>query len=42
MAIGVQLDFDAATLDQYDEVIKKMGFESGGKGGPGGLPADPG
>ena len=37
MAIGVQLDFNGATLQQYDEVIAKMGFEPGGRGEPGGL-----
>jgi hypothetical protein len=37
MAIGVQIDFDGATLDQYDEVVAKMGFEPGGRGEPGGL-----
>ena len=37
MAIGVQQDFPGATLAQYDEVIKKMGFRPGGPGGPGGL-----
>jgi hypothetical protein len=37
MAIGVQLDFDDATLDQYDEVVAKMGFIPGGQGAPGGL-----
>ena len=37
MAIGVQLDFNGATLDQYDEVVAKMGFEPGGRGAPGGL-----
>jgi len=37
MAIGVQLDFNGATLDQYDEVVSKMGFERGGRGAPGGL-----
>ena len=35
MAIAVQLDFDGMTLDQYDEVIKRMGFTPGGQGGPG-------
>jgi len=34
MAIAVQLDFKGATLDQYDEVIGKMGFHPEG-------PADP-
>ena len=37
MAIGVQLDFPGATLSQYDQVIKKMGFRPGGPGAPGGL-----
>jgi hypothetical protein len=37
MAIAVQLDFNGATLEQYDEVVAKMGFEPGGRGAPGGL-----
>jgi hypothetical protein len=37
MAVGVQLDFDGATLEQYDEIVGKMGFEPGGRGAPGGL-----
>ena len=37
MAIAVQLDFNGATLEQYDEVIAKMGFEPDGHGAPGGL-----
>jgi hypothetical protein len=37
MAIAVQLDFKGANVDQYDEVIKRMGFTPGGKGAPGGL-----
>ena len=37
MAIAVQQDFPQATLEQYDEVIKRMGFHPGGPGGPGGL-----
>jgi len=37
MAVGVQLDFKGATLDQYDQVVQKMGFRPGGPGGPGGL-----
>lgn len=37
MAVAVQLTFRGATLDQYDEVIKRMGFTKGGKGSPGGL-----
>lgn len=37
MAIAAQLDFKGGTLDQYDQVISKMGFSPGGPGGPGGL-----
>jgi hypothetical protein len=37
MAIGVIQEFDGATLDQYDQVVKAMGFEPGGAGAPGGL-----
>ena len=37
MAIAAILDFNGATLDQYDQVIEKMGFTPGGKGAPGGL-----
>jgi hypothetical protein len=37
MAIAVQMDFPQGTLAQYDEVIKRMGFRSGGPGGPGAL-----
>ena len=37
MAIGVQLDFTGATLDQYDQVIQKTGFTPRGRGAPGGL-----
>jgi hypothetical protein len=37
MAVGVQLEFDGATLEQYDEIVGKMGFEPGGRGAPGGL-----
>jgi hypothetical protein len=37
MAIAVVLDFDGATLDQYDEVIRRMGFTPGGRGAAGGL-----
>ena len=35
MTIGVQLDFDGATSDQYDQVIAKMGFKPMGAGAPG-------
>jgi hypothetical protein len=30
MAIGVQLDFRGATLEQYDEVLETTGFLPGG------------
>jgi len=36
MAIAVVLDFAGATLEQYDQVISKMGFKPGGQGAPGG------
>ena len=29
MAVGIVLDFEGATLDQYDEVVKKMGIGNG-------------
>ncbi|MFN2466718.1 MAG: hypothetical protein ABR521_01090 [Gaiellaceae bacterium] len=37
MAVGVILEFEGATLEQYDQVIAKMGFSPGGAGAPGGL-----
>jgi hypothetical protein len=37
MAIAVVLEFKGATLEQYDAVVDKMGFEHGGAGGHGGL-----
>ena len=37
VAVGVQADFQGMTLEQYDEVIKRMGFEPRGAGGPGAL-----
>lgn len=37
MAVAVQLEFKGATLDQYDQVVKKMGFSPRGKGAPGGI-----
>ena len=37
MAVGVVLEFKGATVDQYDQVIEKMGFERGGPGAPGGM-----
>ena len=32
MAVAVELNFRGATLDQYDQVIKKMGFQDAGAG----------
>jgi hypothetical protein len=37
MAVAVILDFDGGTIDQYEQVIEKMGFVHEGTGGPGGL-----
>lgn len=36
-AVGQQLDFKGATLEQYDQVTQKAGFRPGGPGFPGGL-----
>ncbi|MFD4429280.1 hypothetical protein [Nocardia sp. NPDC058497] len=35
MAVAVELDFTGATMEQYDQVLEKMGFTHGGTGGPG-------
>jgi hypothetical protein len=35
MAVGLILDFEGGTLDQYDQVVEKM--ELGGKTAPGGI-----
>jgi hypothetical protein len=35
VAVGVILEFDGATLDQYDQVIQKMGFQPRGPSVPG-------
>jgi hypothetical protein len=37
MAVAIQMDFKGATLDQYDEVVAKMGFSPAGAGAKGGL-----
>ena len=37
MAVAVVLEFRGATLDQYDQLVEKMGFSPGGAGAPGGL-----
>jgi len=34
MTVAIVMDFKGATLDQYDQVIEKMGFTPGGKGAP--------
>jgi hypothetical protein len=30
MAVAVEMEFEGATLEQYDQVIEKMGLEPGG------------
>ena len=37
MAVAFVLDFEGGTLDQYDQVIEKMGFTPGGPGAPAGM-----
>jgi hypothetical protein len=37
MAIGVILEFKGATLDQYDQLIDRMGLQPRGPGAPGGI-----
>jgi hypothetical protein len=37
LAVAVDMKFPGATLEQYDEVIQKMGFSPEGKGAPAGL-----
>ena len=37
MAVAVQMDFDGATLDQYDEVCALMGLTPGGPGPAGAI-----
>src|SRR5438309_1987714 len=37
MAAAIVMEFKGATLDQYEEVISKMGFSHGGTGAPGGM-----
>jgi hypothetical protein len=37
MAVAIQMDFNGATLNQYDQVIAKMGLRPGGAGAPGGI-----
>ena len=37
MAVAVQMDFEGATLDQYDAVLAKMGLQNGGPGPTGAI-----
>ncbi|GAA4028772.1 hypothetical protein GCM10023063_08040 [Arthrobacter methylotrophus] len=37
MAVAVSMEFNGATLAQYDEVIKKMGLTPGGPGPAGSI-----
>jgi hypothetical protein len=37
MAVGITLEFKGATLDQYDDVIRKMGLTPGGRTPQGGM-----
>jgi len=37
MAVAVQMDFDGATLDQYDEICGKMGLTPKGPGPAGAI-----
>jgi hypothetical protein len=37
MPVAAVMEFKNATLEQYDEVIERMGYEPGGAGAPGGL-----
>jgi hypothetical protein len=37
MAVAVVLEFEGGTLDQYDQVIEKMGLTPGGPTPPGAL-----
>lgn len=37
MAVAIVMDWAEGSLEQYDEVIGKMGFEHGGTGAPGGM-----
>ena len=37
MPVAVIQEFKGGTIEQYDEVVDKMGFARGGAGAPGGL-----
>jgi hypothetical protein len=34
MAVAIVMEFEGATLDQYDQVIERMGLTPGGEGAP--------
>ena len=35
VTVAIVMDFEGGTLEQYDEVIERMGFKPGGPGAPG-------
>ena len=37
MAVAIELEFEGATLDQYDKTMELMGLEPGGQGPPNAL-----
>lgn len=37
MPVAIVMDFEGGTLEQYDSIIERMGFEHGGEGAVGGL-----
>jgi hypothetical protein len=37
MPVAVILEFENTNMDEYDQVVEKMGFSHGGHGAPGGL-----
>ena len=37
MPVAIVMKFEGATLDQYDQVIEKMGLTPGGAGAPGSI-----
>ena len=37
MAVAIEMDFEGATLDQYDQVLELMGLEAGGGAPPGAM-----
>jgi len=37
MPVAVEMNFSGATLDQYDQVLEKMGLTPGGSGPPGAI-----